>query len=490
MGGPTLLRGALTVGNGNVTALMSVDSGGTADAVLSIGPAYASIPARSFQIVSKAGGQSVQVRRGGTPILAVNADGSMGVLSLADMLIASYSSAGEIVFNSTVRLLGDMQMGPKPESSGDSGPVKSISIAVRVPPFHPRVCVWGGGGGGLCLDAGAVKPIFHAVRRSPRPVAFRRQVQASGPGRPVPICRSTEGPNLPPSSPNPFFALSQNGRVTGGVSLVLSGDSTGVVPAGVNPGDVFLVSGGGGSVRLTSGSTTNSSAGTFLINPGDTATAGSVSLMSGASNASVAGSVTIQTADAAQGTGGVVNVVSGAGISGGSVVITAGTSLAGADGGSALQSATLLGPGAVVQSGGGEGSTAQGFRRRLLSAAPPPPSPYADNSGGSLMLSAGAAHSARGGGVAITAGRSIAGAGGSVVIAPGAAPNASGTVRLQDAAVRFPPSSPPPASPFPPIPFSSAAVCDFSDPPFASAPRFSLPPPPPVPPSRARTAWW
>ena len=164
MGGPTLLRGALTVGNGNVTALMSVDSGGTADAVLSIGPAYASIPARSFQIVSKAGGQSVQMRRGDTPVFAVNADGSMGVLSPADMLIASYAAAGEIVFNSTVRLLGDMQMGARPESSGDSGPVKSISIAVR-----PTLSPVGEGGGGIRLAGPGRQVRLH--RGAPHPLA-------------------------------------------------------------------------------------------------------------------------------------------------------------------------------------------------------------------------------------------------------------------------------------------------------------------------------
>ena len=290
---------------------------------------------------------------------------------------------------------------------------------------------------------------------------------------------ATEGRYLPPSPPPALRPATQNGRVTGGVSLVLSGDSTGVVPAGVNPGDVYLVSGGGGSVRLTSGSSTNSSAGTFLINPGDAATAGSVTVQSGASNASVAGSLTLQTADAAQGTGGVVNVVSGAGISGGSVVITAGTSLAGTDGGSALHAEAMLGPGTVVQSGG-EGSTSPGFRRRLLSAAPPPPSPYADNSGGNLVLSAGAAHSARGGGVAITAGRSLSGSGGSVVIAPGAAPNASGTVRLQDAEVSFPPSLllAPPAYHFTPSPFHRWRCATFLTLP-SRPPPVSLSPPPP-----------
>ena len=132
VGGPTLLRGLLTVGRGNVTATMAVDSGGTADAVLAIGPSYASLPARSFQIVSQAGGQSVQMRRGDLPIFAVNADGTVDVSSPSDLLLASYSSAGEIVFNSTIRLLGDMQMGPKPATNDASNPVKSISIAVRL----------------------------------------------------------------------------------------------------------------------------------------------------------------------------------------------------------------------------------------------------------------------------------------------------------------------------------------------------------------------
>ena len=109
VGGPALLRGALTVGYGNVTAQMSVYSGGTADAVLSVGPAYASLPARSFQIVSVAGGQSVQFLRAGASIFAMNADGTVDVASPSDLLLSSYSPTGEVVINSTIRLLGDMQ---------------------------------------------------------------------------------------------------------------------------------------------------------------------------------------------------------------------------------------------------------------------------------------------------------------------------------------------------------------------------------------------